>query len=388
MTENGQRENSLLVVDDEASILNTIKRLLRGEHYGVLTTSDPEEALSIIAGEKIKVIISDQHMPGVSGIELLSRVKEKYPDVVRIMFTGYTDMTIAEEAINRGEVYRFINKPWDDRGLRNIINDALEKYDMVMRNRILAEELARANTGLVDANEKLRNMYEKQKDFSSTVSHELKSPLATINLMLDVLISGTPGELTPRQKDLLEKTRKHGERLRRLIEDILDLSKMESGRDELVRQPDDMNSLIHDVVDVLGLMAGQKGLKVEAELSPGIPAVNMNRDKMNQVIFNLVDNAIKFTDRGSITVKSDLSEDGAAVLVSVVDTGMGIAGTDKEKLFDKFRQLGDPATRKTGGTGLGLAICREIVQRHGGRIWVESDPGRGSVFSFTIPIKG
>lgn len=369
---------NLVVLDDEQNILNSMNRLFRGEEFGVFTTTDHKEALEIMDKEHIKLVISDYKMPEITGTEFLNMVREKHPEVLRILFTGYTDIHIAEDAINKGEVYRFINKPWEDMELKTTVKEAIHRYDLSEKNRVLTHELA-------EQNEKLQYMYEMQKEFTSTVSHELRTPLASIKTMLDIIMSGTAGELTEQQKTFLGKTKANVDRLNRLINDILDLSRMERGKQTFNFIAQDMESVINDVVDVQKPVAEDKGLYVKTDIAEGMPKVAYDNDKMNQVFNNLIGNSIKFTNEGGITVKAAYDAERKGVTVAVIDTGAGISEEDRPKLFEKFQQLGDPALRKAGGTGLGLSICKEIIDRHQGEIWVESEQGKGSTFAFFLP---
>jgi signal transduction histidine kinase len=381
------KEIQVLMLDDEQNILNSLKRLLREEEFGVFTTTDHKEALEMLGKEKIKLVVSDHRMPEISGTEFLKQVKEKSPDSVRILLTGHTDITIAEEAINKGEVYRFLNKPWDDSALKATLREAIASFDMAENNRMLAKQIKDQNDELLELNDKLRNMYEAQKEFSSTVSHELRTPLASIKAMIDIVLSGTAGDLTEDQKGFLSKTQKNVDRLGRLINDILSLSKLESGKQQLNIVEGDLNATIREVMEIQETVAVKKGLYLKDSLSLDDVKVPFDADKINQVMNNLINNAIKFTSEGGIEVISIVDLEKNIITVSVKDTGPGIKEEDNQKLFQKFQQLGSHATRETGGTGLGLAICKEIIAKHGGKIWVESELGKGSVFLFVLPLK-
>lgn len=381
------QEINVLFLDDEENILNSLKRLLMSEPFGIATTSDAGQALDIISKEKIKVVFSDERMPGISGVEFLGQVKGKFPDIVRILFTGYADISAAEGAINIGGVYRFINKPWNGNELKNTIHQAIQHYDLIMENRQLFEMTKRKNEELEVANRKLNGLYETQKEFTSTVSHELRTPLASIKTAIDIVVSGTPGPLNPDQKNFLDKARNNVDRLTRLINDILDLSKLEAGKTQLNFEIRDINAITLEIADIQQAVAQKKGLFMRTELAEDIAPVPLDVDKMHQVLSNLISNAIKFTEQGGVTLKTRNNKEANHVEVCVEDTGGGISQEDIPKLFKKFQQLGDPAMRKTGGTGLGLAICHEIIKQHGGKIWITSEEGKGSCFHFILPIQ-
>ena len=376
-----------MFVDDEQPILNALKRAFYNEPYLIATATNADEAMNILSQEKIKVVVSDQRMPEVSGVDFLRSVKEKYPRIVRILFTGYTDFSTVEDAINLSEAYRFITKPWNTQELKAIIHQAMEYFDLVADNQRLFEMMKARNEDLELLNKKLKDLYEVQKEFTSTVSHELRTPLASIKTAIDILMSGTPGTMSADQKNILEKAGRNVNRLKNLIDDILDLSKMESGKAAFNFERHDINKIIEEVADLQEPVARREGLFIKKELDAAIPPIFLDRNKIVQVLDNLLHNAIKFTKEGGIVVLSTNKKEQNHIVVCVRDTGIGIKEEDRERVFEKFQQLGDPATRGEGGTGLGLSICREIIVRHGGKIWAESEYGQGSSFYFILPIE-
>ncbi len=381
------KEISVVILDDEKNILEAIERLLKDESYGIYVTASYAEALTVMEKNKIKVVITDQRMPVISGIEFLKKVKEKYPDTLRVLFTGYADVQMAEDAINKGEVYRFIDKPWDDNELKACVREAVSKFDLFEENKQLNEKVKKQNKELIELNEKLRNLYVMQKEFSSKVSHELGTPLASIKLMLDVVMSNTAGDLTARQRNFLNKAKDNVDRLARLISDLLSLAKYEVRKAELDIKKWDINKIIEDVVAMQKPVAEKQGLYLKTELEKGMPNIFFDSDKIIQVLNNLINNAIKFTTTGGIMVSTSVNQESNNVKISVEDTGVGIHEADKTKLFSKFQQLGGKNAKSSDGTGLGLAICKEIITQHGGKIWIESQSGRGSSFCFVLPLK-
>lgn len=232
-----------------------------------------------------------------------------------------------------------------------------------------------------------RKRLERIKDdFTSTVSHELRTPLAAMKEGIGIVLDGTAGEITPEQKEFLGLAKRNVDRLARLINDVLDFQKLDSGAMTFKIQDEDVNSVIRDVGQMMVLAAAkQKGLGLTFNLSENLPRIPFDRDKITQVLTNLINNAIKFTDKGSIKVTSSLGDH--VVEVSVQDTGIGIKEEDLPKLFGKFTQLTSGSDRKTGGTGLGLAISKQIVEWHKGKIWAESKFGKGTTIHFFLPVK-
>lgn len=386
MNEISNKEIQVLVIDDEENILSSLKRLFMQEPYKIATTTDVDEAWAILEREKIKVVMSDERMPNVSGVKFLSDVKAKYPNIVRILFTGYADLKSAEDAINIGQVFRFINKPWNTEDLKATVSQALKHYELLAENKLLVKFLQAQNDQFKELNEKLKSMYEVQKDFSSTVSHELRTPLASIKAAIDIVMSETPGALTDDQKKFLNKAKTNVDRLNRLISDILDLSKLEAGKAPLELAARNINEIIEEVVDTQNPVAQKKNIYLKMELDQNMIPMQLDCDRLVQVLSNLINNAIKFTNEGGITIKSEANISDNNIKVSVCDTGPGISQEDMSKLFNKFQQLGDPSTRQTGGTGLGLVICKEIVELHNGKIAIESKIGEGSNFYFILPL--
>lgn len=231
--------------------------------------------------------------------------------------------------------------------------------------------------------EQLKEVMAIKSKFTSVVSHELRTPLTAIKEGIGIVLDGSAGEINEDQRDFLDTAKRNVDRLHRLINDILDFTKLESGRMEFRMKENDINQVIKDVVEVQKTPAEAKGLYLKMEPFPEMRKVTFDYDRIVQVITNLVNNAIKFTEKGGITIRS-LRED-QWIRVEVKDTGMGIKEEDIPKLFASFQQVGESTYHRTDSTGLGLAICKEIIEAHQGRILVESVYGEGSSFIFTLP---
>ncbi|OUL28743.1 PAS domain S-box protein [Nostoc sp. 106C] len=234
-------------------------------------------------------------------------------------------------------------------------------------------------------------------DFISTVSHELRTPLTSVLGFASIIKEKLETDVFPMistEDRKLQKTIKRvadnltiivseAERLTSLINDVLDIAKMEAGKVEWQMQPLDPSELLDWATTSTFALFETNGLQLVSEIEPGLPQIVGDRNRLLQVLINLISNAVKFTKSGSVTCRIKQRNDG--VCISIIDTGIGIALEDQPKVFEKFRQVGDTLTDKPKGTGLGLPICKQIVDHHGGRIWVESEPGKGSTFSFLIP---
>jgi signal transduction histidine kinase/DNA-binding response OmpR family regulator len=235
--------------------------------------------------------------------------------------------------------------------------------------------------------------------FLSTVSHELRTPLTSVLGFAKIIKKRLEDRIFPLLTTDDRKVRQtveqigenlgvvvsEGERLTKLIDDVLDLAKIEAGKLEWHMETVDMAGVIDRATAATSSLFQQKGLALVREVDAALPPVAGDADRLLQVVINLISNAVKFTAAGSVTLRARLVDDG--IEVSVIDTGLGISAADQPKVFEKFKQVGDTLTDKPKGTGLGLPICREIVEHHGGHIWVESEPGKGSTFSFVVPVK-
>jgi signal transduction histidine kinase/DNA-binding response OmpR family regulator len=258
-------------------------------------------------------------------------------------------------------------------------------------NRRLFEDAQRARAAAEDAD-------AAKGAFLSTVSHELRTPLTSVlgfakiikKRLEDRIFPLVPTEDRKVQQTIqqvqenLQVVVGEGERLTKLIDDVLDLAKIEAGKLEWHMEPVTVQDVIDHATAATSSLLEPKGLKLVKAVDSTLPAITGDRDRLIQVVINLISNAVKFTDAGSVTCRA-VRRNGD-VVVSVIDTGVGIAPADQPKVFERFKQVGDTLTDKPKGTGLGLPICREIVEHHGGRVWVESEPGKGSTFSFSLPL--
>ncbi len=231
----------------------------------------------------------------------------------------------------------------------------------------------------------LKTATEIKSSFTSMVSHELRSPLGAIKEGINLVLEGLAGNINDEQKDLLDTAKRNTDRLGRLINNVLDFQKMDSGKMEFDIRENDINEAVLEVNKAMGFLAKEKGLDLAVDTDNSIPRVRFDKDKIIQVLTNLVSNAIKYTEKGNITIST--KQEANTVHVIVQDTGIGIKAEDMEKLFCAFEQLDITRDKKKGGTGLGLVISKEIILVHRGNIWAKSEAGKGSAFHFTIPKK-
>ncbi|HXL16606.1 MAG TPA: response regulator, partial [Streptosporangiaceae bacterium] len=343
------------------------------------------------------LIFLDVQMPEESGLSLLPQMLRDFPESVVVMMTAYGSEQVAAEAL-RGGADDYIAKPIDLHRLRELLERNLEKQrlraerqGLVARlkdsNRYLMRQhaaLRRADEEILQVNRQLEQSSRYKSEFLANMSHELRTPLNAImgfsEILLDVTMNLTGGERT----EFLRNIHSSGQHLLGLINDILDLAKIEAGKMELHAEEMPVAEALQEVTSILEPMARQQGLQLIMAGLADVGVIKADRSKFKQVLYNLLSNAVKFTPPpGQITVTVKDSPDH--LTVSVHDTGIGMKEEDLPKLFREFEQIDGSYTRRYQGTGLGLALCRRFVEMHGGRIWAESHFGKGSTFTFTIP---
>ncbi len=276
---------------------------------------------------------------------------------------------------------------------KNLLKTIATNVGIALHNAELYEEAKEAKAKAEDAN-------EAKSAFLSTVSHELRTPLTSVLGFAKIIRKRLEDKIFPAvtvQDQKIKRTMKQvsenlnvvvseGERLTNLINDVLDLAKIESGKMEWNMRPVFLQDVIHRGIAATSALFEQKGLKLKHNIPEDLPIIKADEDKLIQVIINLLSNAVKFTDKG--TVMLEAYQEKGQLIFEVQDTGIGVAEEDKHKIFERFRQAGDTLTDKPQGTGLGLPICREIIEHHGGIIWMKSEFNVGSTFFFSIPILG
>src|SRR4051794_28097273 len=384
--------HTILVVDDEADVVKSVKDLLRLD-YRVLGTTRAAEAMEILEKEEVHVVMTDQRMPEVTGVELLSTVRGEHPDAIRLLFTGYADIRAVIDAINQGNVYRYITKPWDPDELQTVIREACAHYDLLVERKRLLVELSKKNTELEQTNTQLAQANQLKHAFIQVASHELRTPL-TILLGLS--------RLALRQRDVNEPVHEFlvrmdeaAQRLQRLVDQIISMLTAQRFDEVLERSHEDLAPLIKQAAEDVRPFIELRGQTLQLDLSEDLGAMNIDALKVRDSINHLLLNAIKFTpDHGRIVLgaKRDGEADRGAVTIHVTDTGTGIDNESLKRLFEPFFTGFDVSHHSSGhfeygkrGLGLGLSVVKAFVELHGGTVQVDSAPGRGSTFTITIP---
>jgi signal transduction histidine kinase len=425
----------LLVVDDEESVAVTMGAILEMDGYNVAISTSGADAMRRVNETAFDLILTDLRLDDADGLTIVNEVCRVQPDAVSIILTGYASLESAIKALREG-AYDYLIKPCDVEELRAVVARGIERHQLGVQLKMRLSELEDANgtirdlnqglqqridtataelqqrmAELAEANEEIAGLYRQAQEhveqlqqldrlksrFLSMASHELKTPLTSISGLSQVLLrrmrrrqdQGWPNETEWAEEqrahiDRLELLNSQTARLGRLIDELLDVSRIESGKLDFHWEPVDLSELIAEVADRLQMTTSIHTIEVALDGAINMP-VTADRDHLEQVLDNLLANAIKFSpDGGTIRVSLRPHSD-ESVLLSVQDAGVGIPAGQLDAIFGLFYQAEDPVSRKTGGMGLGLYISREIVLRHGGRIWAESAPNKGSTFNVTLP---
>lgn len=389
----------ILVVDDEASILKAIRAILSDVGCSVEICTEAESALVMLEREAFDVIISDIRMPGMSGIELLALIHQQNPETPVILISGYADMETAVAAVKE-HAFDFIVKPFDPEHIVCSVRKAFGYKRLLDMEReykgLLEETVAKSAAGVKQYLRQLKQARDEaleasrlKSQFIATISHEIRTPLNGLVGLIDLLMHK---DQLPHQKEYFSMMKDAADYLTTLLNNILDFSKLSSGRIVLDEREFSLKCLLDSVTGMVRVRAGKKGLSFSMNRVGDVPEMLIGDEtRLSQVLINLLDNALKFTSHGSITLDIALTDaashdpSGAVgIRFAVSDTGSGIEPDRQEMIFGGFNQADGSYTKQYGGAGLGLSIAQQIVQAMGGRISVESSPGQGSTFSFTV----
>jgi signal transduction histidine kinase len=267
------------------------------------------------------------------------------------------------------------------------MSEELKRWSIELEHKVdeRTRELAESKHQLEESYAKLKELDRLKTEFFANVNHELRTPLTLILLPLEMILNNEYGAVSPEMKKSLTAVRANGLRLLNLINGLLDLAKTDAGKMELFKNKYDLNLIVQGIVSSLSLMADKRNIRLTYSAESEIPEFYFDREKIERVFINLISNALKFTGpEGSIWISLEVK--GGLIEARVRDTGIGVPASYLEKIFERFTQVDSSSSRKYQGSGLGLALCKEFVEMHHGKIWVESELDKGSVFSFTIPL--
>lgn len=370
--DDASRSKRILIVDDEPLNIKILEHLL-GHDYIVSSTASGEEALELTRScPSPDLILLDVIMPGLDGYEVCLRLKDDpaIRDIPIIFITAKSDIEDETRGLECGAV-DYIARPFSP----PIVRARVKAHLQLKQQRDDLAEMAR--------NLELTN--QTKNKFLGMAAHDLRNPLVSIRGFSDLLIEGAFGSISEEQRDIIETIHSAAQNMLVLVNDLLDISVIESGKVPLHMEYSSLNSLIEERIRLNRIHADRKGMTIQATYADEIEGY-FDRKHLGQVLDNLISNAVKYSPTGTRIFLGLRSAKGGAS-VSVRDEGPGITREDQAKLFGEFQKLTPRPTGGEGSTGLGLAIVKKIVSAHGGRLSVESELGKGSTFTFTIPIE-
>ncbi|MBU2648475.1 hybrid sensor histidine kinase/response regulator [bacterium] len=367
-----QDKELVLIVDDEPRNLQILGSFLKQNGYGIAVAQNGRQAIDFVKNTAPHIILLDVMMPEMDGFEVCRRIKAMDPvrEIPILFITALTDTESMLKGFKAGGA-DYINKPITQ-------EEVLARVRVHLDNRQLVKQLS-------DANEDLQRLDQLKNKFLGMAAHDLRNPLGSIMGFTEMVIDGDFGEVSEEQASVLQRVHAASKRMLNLVNDLLDVSVIESGKLTLKMTHTSLKRLIEEQITLMGLEAGKKGISLIAAYETDDES-EFDAERMIQVVNNLISNAIKFSDKDS-QIKIGLRHEHEQMVIEVQDSGPGISEEDQQKLFGEFQRLSSKPTAGEKGTGLGLAISKKIVEAHRGQLKVDSRLGAGATFIVTIPVK-
>lgn len=370
----------LAAVDDNPADLRLLRHYLEvpGAYGSVelLTFDAPCAAIEGLRYRAVDGLLIDYQMSVVSGFDFLSRARAAGINAPAILLTGNGDEELAVSALHAGFADYLPKNALSEQSLRRSVGNAIEKHRLASSAAAYKAELEGTVRQLESSNREISNFYH-------TLAHELKTPLTAVREFVSIVADGLQGPLTPDQHDTLSSAVRSCDQLHRCIDDLFDVSRIETGKFDVCKKPDRLDEIVEQGVARFTSQAKEKGIDLIVNVASGGGELPLDRDRILQVMSNLIGNALKFTGRNGRVVVN-YSPEGNYERVSVADTGVGISPEELDHVFDRLYQAEGNATI-SGGMGLGLHLCQELIQLHGGTLKVTSEKGKGSTFTFLLP---
>ncbi len=384
-------QNTLLLVDDDTRVLQALTRVFQPEPYAIITASSASSAQALLEERRVSVMVTDYLMPGMTGIELISHVRQSHPEVLSILMTAHGDYQLAKGLMNEGHAYKYIEKPWSDAELLEVVREAMTTFGFHEANRALQRqlvarnnELERLTSGLEAAvsnlRQDLRSALERCRESeqlaevgraAAQITHDLKSPLTTLSLGVGLIKRRNKTTDAGGTLSLMEQAL---EQLGAMLESVPMTVRQMSA--ELRIENVDLDGFLRQTIQMATVLAQDKGIELRLRSETGAH-VRIDAVQMAVVLGNLVKNALEAVESGFVEIMASCDPDGATIKVE--DSGPGIAAEILDRLFKPFVSYG-----KVNGTGLGLAGAKSTVERHGGTIHA-MNTGHGACFSICLP---
>lgn len=387
---NNASRGTVLIIDDTPLNQEILTEILGEEGYDLYFAADGETGLQHAEQLKPDLVLLDLVLPGIMGTDVLDILKREQSDTNVILTTAYGSEETAIKALRLGVNDYIINKrPFDADEVREVVKRGVNEAKLRRENQRLQRELEFTNqelkrnyAELQSAHERLLELDKAKASFFSMVSHDLRHPIAVAKGYLELIRTGsTPLDDDTRQ--YVEVAEHEMRYIAEMVDDVLDLSRMDAGYYHVDLQPTAVSFLLNQARLAFRTQVAQRNITINVESTEGVPLVLADSLRMGQVMSNLLENALKFTPMGGRITLGALAE-AEGVEINVRDTGVGIAPGEHEKIFERFYRIKSGEQLEDKGSGLGLAICHEIVRLHGGRIWAESELGRGATFHILL----